>query len=105
MLINPAGTAARTMAKITVITLLVMTGLRLDEPLRLAGVGVVGVAVDAAADGEGFVFEAFLKIAASGELADRPRSSVTTPIVMLLYGNVYVISNFIIDDGFKGGKK
>jgi len=93
MLINPAGTAARTMAKVTVITLLIMTGLRLDEPPVLAGVGVIGVAVvAAAADEGGFVFEAFLKIAASGEFADRPRSSVTTPIFMLLY------------DSFKGKK-
>lgn len=76
LLINPVGTEATTMAKVTIITLLIITGLRLDEPPVLAGV-VGDVVVAAAADEGGFVFETFLKIAASGELGDRPRNSVT----------------------------
>ncbi|PNX65903.1 hypothetical protein L195_g054777, partial [Trifolium pratense] len=69
-------TAPRTMAKVTIITSVIITGLRLYEPLD--GVGVFAVVpVDEADDEDvgGFIFDAFLKIAASGELGDKPKSS------------------------------
>jgi hypothetical protein len=85
--------APRTMAKVTIITSVIITGLRLYESLD--GVGVVGVVVpvDEADDDEddagGFIFEAFLKIAASGELGDKPNSSVTNIFIHSYYVLVY----------------
>lgn len=81
MLINPVGTAPRTKARVTIITSLIMTGLSFCEPL---GVGVAGVPVDDAADEGGLIFDTFLNIAASGELGDRPNSSVTITIRFIL---------------------
>lgn len=60
----------------------IIRGLRKDEPLGLV-VAVVGSAVAEEAEG-GVSFDAFVKIAASGELGDRPRSSVTIQIVMCI---------------------
>ncbi|GAU16659.1 hypothetical protein TSUD_326090 [Trifolium subterraneum] len=73
------------MVKVTIITSVIITGLRLYEPLD-DGVGVVGVVVpvDEADDEDagGFIFEAFVKIAASGELGDKPKSSVTNIFIL-----------------------
>lgn len=81
MVINPVGTAARTKAKVIIIMSLIMTGLSLCEPL---GVGGVGVPVDDAADEGGLILDTFLNIAASGELADSPKSSVTVTRFILI---------------------
>jgi hypothetical protein len=80
-------TAPRTMANVTIITSVIITGLRLYESLD--GVGVVGVVVpvdeaDDEEDAGGFIFEAFLKIAASGELGDKPKSSVTNIFILCI---------------------
>lgn len=81
MVINPVGTAARTKAKVIIIMSLIMTGLSLCEPL---GVGGLGVPVDDAADEGGLILDTFLNIAASGELGDSPKSSVTITRFILI---------------------
>jgi hypothetical protein len=85
-------TAPRTMANVTIITSVIITGLRLYESLDGVGVDGVVVPVDEADDEEdagGFIFEAFLKIAASGELGDKPKSSVTNIFIHSYYVLVY----------------
>lgn len=76
MLITRVGIAIRTMAKATTIMSMIIGGLIIFpyESFSLCCAVEVCFPVD---DG-GVTFEAFVKIAASGELGGRPRSSVIT---------------------------